>query len=133
VESELPRKHDGDLASFEVANKMRVARLKRGLSQSQMAVLVDTSQPTYSRIESGLIAEPKDKEILQRIADFLKVPLNDLYARENLEELASQTKQTTSDAEDIYQRIRILKKLLDEGIVTQNEFNKKKEELVARL
>ena len=32
------------------SSNMRIARLKRGLSQSQMARLVGTSQPTYSRI-----------------------------------------------------------------------------------
>jgi len=55
------------------SSNMRIARLKRGLSQSQMARLVGTSQPTYSRIESGETREPKDEEIIDRIAIVLNM------------------------------------------------------------
>jgi transcriptional regulator with XRE-family HTH domain len=51
---------------------MRIARLKRGLSQAQMARLVHTTQPTYSRIESGVTFQP-DEEIIRRISTVLKI------------------------------------------------------------
>jgi transcriptional regulator with XRE-family HTH domain len=126
------REENLQTAFIKQANKMRAARLKRGLSQSDMARLVGTSQPTYSRIESGFIQKP-DEEILKRIAESLKIRIDDLFLRENLEELPPQMRQTASEPEDIHERLRVLKQLLDDGIITQDQFNEKRKELLARL
>ena len=66
-----------DLGSLDLdrvvrrANNMRIARLKRGLSQTDMAKLIGTTQPTYSRIETGFVTNPKDEELIPKIAKVL--------------------------------------------------------------
>jgi transcriptional regulator with XRE-family HTH domain len=59
------------------ANNMLIARIKRGLSQTQMARMLDTSQPTYSRIESGATEYP-DPNIMRKIGATLKIDPNRL-------------------------------------------------------
>ena len=116
------------------ATKMRVARLKRGLSQAQMADLVGTTQATYSRIESGFIRQP-DSVILKHISEVLEVGGEDLLACEPLATLPPKNALTseTLDPKDIPAVRRKLKKLLDENVIKEEEFEQKKKELLARL
>ncbi len=116
------------------ATEMRIARRKKGLSQAQLADSVGTTQATYSRIESGFIKHP-DLEILKRISEVLEVRREDLLACEPLETLPPKTGLTleTLDPRDIPMVIRKLKKLLDEDVIKEEEFEQKKKELLARL
>jgi transcriptional regulator with XRE-family HTH domain len=57
-------------------NEMRIARIKRGLSQRDMAQMLNVTQATYSRTENG-VTEPSD-ELLERIVEILRVPKNRL-------------------------------------------------------
>ena len=116
------------------ATEMQKARLKRGLSQAQMADSVGTTQATYSRIESGFIKHP-DLEILKRISEVLEVRKEDLLACEPLATFRSKDALTpeTLDPKDIPAVLRKLKKLLDENVIKEEEFEQKKKELLARL
>lgn len=128
-------KADRDAAFIERAKikKMRDARLRKGISQAQMADKVGTTQSTYSRIESGFIQQP-DKEIVQRIADILGVPIDELFVKEDLEPSPPRIQtETALNPKEIPAMLRDLKALLDDGIITQEEFLDKKRELLARL
>jgi transcriptional regulator with XRE-family HTH domain len=116
------------------ATKMRVARLKLGLNQEQLAHLAGTTQPTYSRIESGYTRQP-DEEILERVAQILEVPKNRLFEEEFVQNTLPGVEQNTSalNPKDIPAAIRDLKELLDDGVITAEEFRDKKKELLARL
>jgi transcriptional regulator with XRE-family HTH domain len=113
---------------------MRIARRKKGLSQAQMANLVGTTQATYSRIESGFIKQP-DQEILKRISEVLEVRKEDMLACEPLAMLPPKNALTpeTLDPKDIPTVLRKLKKLVDEDVIKEEEFEQKKKELLARL
>ena len=113
---------------------IRSARLTAGLSQAQMADLAGTTQSTYSRIESGFIQKP-DEDILKRIAEILTVPADQLFVDESSEASPPKAEQTkaTVNPKDIPAMLRDLKGLLDDGIITEEEFLDKKKELLARL
>lgn len=113
--------------------KMRDARLRKGISQAQMADMVGTTQSTYSRIESGLIQQP-DEEILQPVADILGIPIDELFVKEDLEPSAPimQT-ETALNPKEIPAMLRDLKGLLDDGVITETQFIEKRKELLARL
>jgi transcriptional regulator with XRE-family HTH domain len=113
-------------------NEMRDARKRKGFSQEQMAHKVGTTQSTYSRIESGFLQQP-DEEIVQRIADILEVPIDDLFVKENLEPSPPRMQSETAlNPKDIPAMLRDLKGLLDDGIITEAEFLEKKKELLVR-
>jgi len=113
--------------------KMREARRKKGFSQEYVARIAGTTQPTYSRIESGFILQP-ERGIVQRIAEILEVPIDDLFDEEDLEPAAPRMQtETVLNPKDIPAMLRDLKGLLDDGIITEDQFNQKRDELLARL
>lgn len=116
------------------ATEMRIARRKKGLSQAQMADSVGTTQATYSRIESGFIKQP-DQELLKRILQVLEVRKEGVPASELFAALSPKKGLTaeTLDPRDIPMVIRKLKKLVDEDVIREEEFEQKKRELLARL
>lgn len=59
------------------AINIRVARLRLGLTQADMAHLLDTSQPRVSRIESGEY-RPTIREVC-KLCIILDMPLTELY------------------------------------------------------
>jgi transcriptional regulator with XRE-family HTH domain len=114
-------------------NEMRDARVRKGISQEQMAQQIGTTQSTYSRIESGFIQQP-DKEIIQHIGEILDVPIDDLFVKENLEPSPPRMQSEPAlNPKDIPAILRDLKELLNEGVITEVQFEKKREELLARL
>jgi transcriptional regulator with XRE-family HTH domain len=127
----LAKKVFDDLGELTPTTEMLRARRRKGFSQEYVACKAGTTQPTYSRIESGFIQHP-DKDIVQRIADILEVPLDELFIKENLELPRTQT-ETALNSKDIPAMLRDLKGLLDDGIITEEEFLDKKKELLARL
>ena len=126
---------EGDRQAFTTlgkTNEMRDARKRKGFSQEQMAHKVGTTQSTYSRIESGFIERPNN-EIVQRIADILEIPFDDLFVKENLEPSPPRMQSETAlNPKDIPAMLRDLKGLLDDGIITEEEFLNKKKELLVR-
>ncbi len=118
---------------LKLPTKMREARLKKGFTQEYMAREAGTTQPTYSRIESGFIQQP-DKDVVQCIADMLEVPIDDLFIEEEVEPSPPRMQtETALNPRDIPAMLRDLKGLLDDGIITEEEFLDKKKELLARL
>ncbi|MFZ0926202.1 MAG: helix-turn-helix domain-containing protein [Halobacteriota archaeon] len=98
-----------------------------------MARLVGTTQPTYSRIESGSIQQP-DEEIVRRIAEILGVSVDELFVKGNVEPSPRRMQtETALNPKDIPAMLRDLKELLDEGIITETQFIEKRKELLARL
>ena len=128
------RERDRQALTTHIKNiEMIDARLRKGFSQEQMADQIGTTQSTYSRIESGFIQKP-DEEIVQRIADILEVPIDDLFVKENLEPSPPRMQSETAlNPKDIPAMLRDLKELFNEGVITQAQFEKKREELLARL
>lgn len=53
-----------------LGNRIRDARVDRGLSQQDLADMVGVKQATISRIESGTISQPRFTDIV-KIADAL--------------------------------------------------------------
>jgi transcriptional regulator with XRE-family HTH domain len=64
-----------------IKEKLLNARLKRGLSQEELADLVGMTQPNYSRRENGL-KKISDSE-WTKIAKELKVKKEDIYEEDN--------------------------------------------------
>jgi transcriptional regulator with XRE-family HTH domain len=60
----------------KIPTNMKVARIKRGLRQSDVATAVGVTQATYSRMENG-VTRP-DYENLARISGVLGVSVNRL-------------------------------------------------------
>jgi transcriptional regulator with XRE-family HTH domain len=127
------RERDRQALTTHIKNiEMIDARLRKGFSQEQMADQIGTTQSTYSRIESGFIQKP-DEEIVQRIADILEVPIDDLFVKENLESSPPRIQSEKAlNPKDIPAMLRDLKGLLDDGIITDEEFRDKKRELLVR-
>jgi transcriptional regulator with XRE-family HTH domain len=113
---------------------MRAARFYKKISQAQMADLVGTTQSTYSRIESGLIQKP-DKEVLMRISEVLQISTEDILAENASDPSARRTQQTLEplNPKNIPTVLLKLKKLVDQGVIEEHEFEEKKKELLARL
>lgn len=132
--SKAKSEEDLQTAFIKRANKMRAARLRKGYSQSQMARLVGTTQPTYSRIESGYTRQP-DEEILERVAQILEVPKKYLLEEEPSERSQPEVERIEAalSPKDIPTIIRDLKALLDDGVITEAQFEEKRKELLDRL
>ena len=132
IKPDFNRDRQAAFIGRDKTKKMRDARVRKGISQEQMAQQIGTTQSTYSRIESGFIQKP-DEEIVQRIADILEVPIDDLFVKENLEPSPPRMQSETAlNPKDIPAMLRDLKGLLDDGIITEEEFLEKKKELLVR-
>lgn len=59
---------------MEVAEKLRIVRRARGLTQQELADLVGVDKGHISKIESGKIKNP-GKNVLKKITDELGLPL----------------------------------------------------------
>lgn len=53
VEPGFKEAYEESRAEFEMAHQLIEARIQRGLSQDQLAELMETSQSTIARLESG--------------------------------------------------------------------------------
>jgi putative transcriptional regulator len=60
-----------------LANRLRVARAERNLSQTELADAVGVSRQTISSIETGQYGP--STLLALRIADALRVPISDLF------------------------------------------------------
>jgi transcriptional regulator with XRE-family HTH domain len=76
-----PRPADEETFEGQRANNMFIERKKRGWSQKQMADMIGTTQATYSRIETGVVKHPKDKELLQKIAAIRGISEDKLFGK----------------------------------------------------
>lgn|GEM_PF-2304706 len=72
---------------------------------------------------------------MQNIAEILEVPTRELFLEEGSEAVppVTQPAHTTLDPKKIPAILRDLKELLDDGIITEEEFQEKKKELLTRL
>lgn len=55
---------------------LKIARVKKGLTQRQLADLVGTSSATINRIETG--KQVLKVDMLNKLANILEVPVNEL-------------------------------------------------------
>ncbi|WP_317394695.1 helix-turn-helix transcriptional regulator [Faecalicoccus pleomorphus] len=62
---------------MKIEDKIRRVRLRKGITQNQIAEKIGISQPTYAQWENGK-RKPK-LETLKKIADALEVPVSTLY------------------------------------------------------
>ncbi len=62
---------------MRIEDKIRRARLRKGITQNKIAEKIGISQPTYAQWENGK-RKPK-LETLKKIADALEVPVSTLY------------------------------------------------------
>jgi len=63
-----------------LAQNIRKARLKKGLSQERLSRLADISTATLVKIEAGTAKEPTITTIT-KIADALKISIDELVGR----------------------------------------------------
>lgn len=71
------------LVRYNVAMKAALIRRAKGLSQTDLAVLVGVEQPTISRFERG--ADGVTLGLVRDIARALDVPVSDLFADDRTE------------------------------------------------
>lgn len=76
---------------------MRAARLRRGLTQEQLAEAVGMSQRWVSNLELGGVDMPR-RQAMEQLADVLDIPLADLY-------IAAQMARTRTEATRITEEI----------------------------
>ena len=55
---------------------LKIARVKKGLTQRQLAELVGTSSATINRIETG--KQVLKVDMLNKLANVLEIPVNEL-------------------------------------------------------
>jgi len=79
----MPRKPKAPDAalSVRVGRNIKLARTRAGMTQGQLAELIDVETVTLSRIETGAQLPSLDR--LQRIAEVLHVPLQALVTDES--------------------------------------------------
>jgi transcriptional regulator with XRE-family HTH domain len=81
--------------------RIKQHREAKGLTQSEMAYLLNISQPFLSKLESGFI-QPKF-ELLIKIASFLGVDVNDIIDDTISSDLTTKKQQSFGDK--IFNRI----------------------------
>lgn len=59
---------------------LKIARIKKGLSQEELSKMIDISRTTYRNIESGK-TEPK-RNIMKKLSEALDTPIMDLFFSE---------------------------------------------------
>lgn len=64
-----------------VKEKLRKIRIDKGISQKQIAAILPTDVSNYNRKEQGDVKMTKQE--WEKIADFLKVPLEEIYEAES--------------------------------------------------
>lgn len=62
----------------QLRNEIRARRLEQGLSQTKLALMINSGQSYIYRVESGRVKVGIDKLI--KIADALDIPVRDLIA-----------------------------------------------------
>ena len=59
---------------------LKIARIKKGLSQEELSKMIDISRTTYRNIESGK-TEPK-RNVMEKLSEALDTPIMDLFFNE---------------------------------------------------
>ena len=59
---------------------LKIARIKKGLSQEEISKMIDISRTTYRNIESGK-TEPK-RNVMEKLSEALDTPIMDLFFNE---------------------------------------------------
>lgn len=59
---------------------LKIARIKKGLSQEELSKMIDISRTTYRNIESGK-TEPK-RNVMEKLSKVLDTPIMDLFFSE---------------------------------------------------
>lgn len=59
---------------------LKIARIKKGLSQEELSKMIDISRTTYRNIESGK-TEPK-RNVMEKLSEALDTPIMDLFFSE---------------------------------------------------
>ena len=59
---------------------LKIARIKKGLSQEELSKMIDISRATYRNIESGK-TEPK-RNVMEKLSEALDTPIMDLFFNE---------------------------------------------------
>lgn len=59
---------------------LKIARIKKGLSQEELSKMIDISRTTYRNIESGK-TEPK-RNVMEKLSKVLDAPIMDLFFSE---------------------------------------------------
>ncbi|WP_438712354.1 helix-turn-helix domain-containing protein [Aquimarina muelleri] len=89
---------------MDIAERIKLFRTNKGLSQKEVALSVGIDQAQYSRIESGKV-EPTISS-LQKIADALEIKVVELFSEE-------QPIDVNSYDQDIINKLRLLDELED--------------------
>jgi len=80
-------------------------------------------------IENTIIFESKNASALASAM----IKARQLYAKENPQEQVSDSAEGNSPAKDIPEQIKKLAELMEQGIITQEEFENKKADLLSRM
>lgn len=71
-------------------------------------------------------------DVIERVANATN-PCDDMFENVESEEAAPAKEETVEAEADVFEKIRKLAKLKDEGIITEKEYNEKKKELLNQL
>lgn len=109
--------------------KLQEVRMKRGLSQEQVANLVGMTQSNYSRKENG--SSKISSNEWERFSKILDVPLEDIYESEegNLVIFKDNATGNYSGVNNIYSIPKHIEQLLE----SQNKYIAKLEEEIKNL
>jgi transcriptional regulator with XRE-family HTH domain len=92
-----------------IASRLRELRMKQGLSQEELAKILNIARTTYSGYEKG-DREP-DFELLIKIANYYDVSLDYLFARDyqrsELAALIAKMPQHKAEALEVFVRVML--------------------------
>ncbi|WP_370897786.1 helix-turn-helix domain-containing protein [Chryseobacterium gossypii] len=76
--------------------KLRNVRKRKGITQQQIADIIATDVSNYSRKESGDVAIRKEE--WEKIAQFLEVPVEEIYEEEEVKQINNFDNITSSNS-----------------------------------
>ncbi len=80
------------------ANMLRELRIRRNLSQKQVAAIIKSKPTTYNTYESGRTEPPM--EVLVRLSYLYKVPIDTMVQKERLYRTAEDLKQMLAECRE---------------------------------
>lgn len=84
--------------------ELRKIRVKKKISQTQMAEDLYVPRPTISRYETGTIKNPSPL-VLQKICDYLQINLEDLFSSQQKKQ--EKTSETTDQKVNVHVHVKI--------------------------
>ena len=86
----------------QVAVNMKIERVKKGLTQQQVADYLEVTQQTYSKYEKG---SPIDNKIIDRLCDLYNITADQLLGRKSINSTEQSYNVSNSQLDAIIKKV----------------------------